>query len=290
MIQDAPVDPLDLLAWADGRLDDDPAERARIEALIAADPETAARARAWRAQTDALRAAYAPVAAAPPPARLAAIVERPWRGAGRRRAAPVAAALALLALGALGGWGLGARQDDRAALEDRFIARSLEDFSAHPEPGPDPEGVGMDWLADRISLTLRAPDLMALGYRLSDVATIRGGDGPVARLTYADRDGEAFALFLRPRWERRAEPIAIAERDGIVMAHWRDGPLTTALATRLPRRDAETLAGSVRAALAEAFRSDGGMQATAPRSRAAGVEAGAASAPAVPSERARPPG
>jgi anti-sigma factor RsiW len=287
-----PHDPLDLLAWADGRLDDAPGQRAAVEARLAADPRTAARARDWRAQTEALRQAYGPVAEEAIPAHLAAIVTQP-RSRHRRPVVQAVAALLLLVAGALGGWTVANRDAARAGLDERFVALSLDDFAARPETRLPATAAGIDWLSDRISLTLRAPDLTALGYTLADVATVRGADGPVARLTYNDGNGTAFALFLRPRWERRAEPMAIAERDGVVMAHWRDGPLTTGLAARLPKRDVEALAASVREALATAFRDEGGMETRPAPAQAAEAEPAAerpAGLPASTLPAGPPPG
>ena len=98
----APISESDLQAFVDGRLA--PARAAEIEAWLAERPEEAARIAALRQDRDALRAAYAPIAAEPIPARLAAVLEPRTTPAWRRVAAAVLIFVAGGAAGLAGGY------------------------------------------------------------------------------------------------------------------------------------------------------------------------------------------
>lgn len=66
---------------------------------------------------------------------------------------------------------------------------------------------------------------------------------------YAAGDGRFFSLFLAPRWEERQAGIAQAERDGVSMAYWLDGPLASTVVTRMPPAETRQLAKAVREAM-----------------------------------------
>lgn len=67
------IDPERLMAYVDGQTD--PIETARIEAAIAADPHARAQVQGWRAQNQALRAAFDPILQEPIPQRLQETME-----------------------------------------------------------------------------------------------------------------------------------------------------------------------------------------------------------------------
>jgi anti-sigma factor RsiW len=251
--RDAEAD-FELLAWADGRLDTDPARLAALHDRLARDPEAAARARAWRAQTVALREAFGALPPSPMPERhRAALRQRPVRPS---RLTAAVAASALLMLGAAGGW-LAARATFTATGgEDAFLEATLsaataktadaptataQSLRAVPPGTPGPSG---------LALSLPGPDLSTLGLRLTDVAITGGTGQPLTRLTYADAMGETVTLFLRPRPHGTGRKIGLAERDGLTLAHWEDGPFASALATQRPEEATRDLARAVRAALA----------------------------------------
>src|SRR5215470_14885395 len=103
----APSPPSDaeLHACADGQLA--PARRAEIEAMLASDPELAARVASIREQSAALRDALDPLLADPLPERLIAAAAPQPSGLGsfaRRWLAPTVAAAATLVLGVGLGW------------------------------------------------------------------------------------------------------------------------------------------------------------------------------------------
>src|SRR5690606_39402342 len=106
MTDDRIVGELDLLAYADGLLDGDPAHKALVERALGNEPVARARADAYRAQTAALRSAYGGRLMEPVPHRLQAALRGPSRRASGRHVN--AAAMVALAMAAGGvGWMLG---------------------------------------------------------------------------------------------------------------------------------------------------------------------------------------
>ncbi len=227
------LDDLDLLALADGLLETDPVRRAEVEAAIAASPAEFARLRDYRAQTQALRSAYGGRISEPVPERLQAALEG-GDGGHWRPLLRIAAGVALRAL---------VDQSYR-----QFAARAPDepgDAITLAATGQRPLG----WLEDDVSIRLRAPDLSSERFALVDKQAHRDGDEQIIRLDYAAPDGRAFSLFIAPRWEDRAAPIREAERDGVALAYWHDGPLASSIATRLPKAEAREIAQAVRRAM-----------------------------------------
>lgn len=249
------IDELDLLAYADGLLDHDPARRAAVEAVMTADPEAIARAEAFRAQTAALREVYDRRLAEPVPERLVAVLDRP----DASQSGPVlrVAAVACLIVGAgTAGWLLGQGDGERESPGAEMIDRSYAQFVAE-RPGEMAPAMGravaeakpLGWLAEEVSIRLKAPDLSGEGFSLVDKKAIVAGDTQMVRLDYSAGDGRAFSLFIAPRWDDGPVEITPAERDGVSLAYWLDGPLASAVATRMPADEAEALAEAVHEAL-----------------------------------------
>ena len=75
-----PVNEIDLLAYADGTLDGDPARRAEVEEYLKQHPEQAERIIAFMHQDDDIHRLYDPVLDEPVPDRLRAVLEQPQPG------------------------------------------------------------------------------------------------------------------------------------------------------------------------------------------------------------------
>lgn len=104
------IDPERLMAFVDGQTE--PAETGHIAAALAADAQLRAKAAQWRAQSDALRAAFDPILAAPVPERLRALVAPPAKvlafPSARANWRTLAASVTALAAAALIGFQFGA--------------------------------------------------------------------------------------------------------------------------------------------------------------------------------------
>jgi len=93
---------LDLLAYADGFLDDDPGRKAEIERYLAEDPETAARLRDYAAQNEEIRAAFAHRLEEAVPERHHRLFDEPPRRSPHGLVQAAAAVVAVLCAGLVG--------------------------------------------------------------------------------------------------------------------------------------------------------------------------------------------
>ena len=165
-----PVEEDDLQAWVDGRLTPEDAEA--VETYFAAHPEVRERWSQYAEQREELRAAFAGPAEQPIPARLRIarlMAER--RRRHHRQFARIAAAVALLIVGGIGGWGahdlLPALTSSASAVlassvfDDAIAAhRTFSVETRHPvEVGANEEAHLVQWLSKRLGHQLIVPDL-----------------------------------------------------------------------------------------------------------------------------------
>jgi anti-sigma factor RsiW len=255
---------LDILAYADRFLDKDPQRKACFEARMRASPELASRVRAYEAQSEGLRLAYAGQLNEPVPERLLAALEA--GGPHRSRAfAKAAVMLLLIASASVLGWLVGRSHQPADELAYDFVERSYHEYvstGAKPHLPSGGQVQPLNLAADRISLSLHVPDLSHLGYDLVDKQTITGGAQTMVRLTYATSDREDFSLFLHPRSEGADHDVDLKTERGVSVAHWAEGPLAAVVATRLPPDETLAVARSIRAVLADPSLSQPMMQTT----------------------------
>lgn len=246
------IDEMDLLALADGGYDDDPARKAELEAAIAQCPPASTQLAAYRAQTAALRAAYAGTLAEPVPDRLYDALD----GIGRAQSRPImrrTAAGLLVAAAGVGGWLIGS--DSHDPLQQALLDESYRQFQLHDSnpamAATVARGAPISWAEDGVAMRLSAPDLSSEGYTLVEKRAVPIGKDQIVVLEYMSQDDRAFSLFLTPRWADRPGPIIEQERDGVTLTYWHDGPLASSIATTLPKDQARDLARTVRNAMRE---------------------------------------
>jgi anti-sigma factor RsiW len=245
----------DLHAYVDGELPD--ARRAEVEALLAIEPETAERVRAYEAQNRALRDLYTPVleepipnellaAAAPPPAR------RRWLSAWSLQR--MAAGLAIAVLGGLVGW----------LAHDRYLPAPMAKASSLPHQAavahavftPDvrrpveikaeQEDQLVTWLSKRLGTPVRAPKLGALGYELVGGRLLPGSTGPVAQFMYQDASGQRLTLYVSTeRNDNRDTAFRFASEGPINIFYWIDGPYGYALSASIAKSELARIATAV---------------------------------------------
>jgi anti-sigma factor RsiW len=83
-------------------------------------------------------------------------------------------------------------------------------------------------LTKALSMTLKAPDLTKLGYRLANIRVYSGvAGGKAAELGYRDAQNRLFTLYLRhPSGPPRVD---LVERDGMRICVWQDDVLGTVM-------------------------------------------------------------
>lgn len=192
----------ELHALVDGRLA--PADAARVQAHVDADPALFAQVAAWRRQRELLLAHLDTALADPLPAPLVAATEALARGGSRhadwsRWGGMAAAVLLAFALGwtAHGQW-------PRPAQPALAFARQA--LAAHVVYVPEqrhPVEVDaaqhehlVQWLSKRLGRPLRVPQLSAQGFELVGGRLLPGENGARAQFMYQNAGGERLTLYV----------------------------------------------------------------------------------------------
>ena len=237
-----------LHAYVDGALSE--AERAAVEAHLAAHPDDAVRMSAYRAQNEALHRAFDAVLDEPHVLRFGAPPRARWRWSAALAATFVGGAL----IGALlhAAW-----NGQRAATGTVAIARQavLAHVAYTPEVRHPVEVAASDeqhlvaWLSKRLDTPLRAPSLAEAGYRLLGGRLLppagEVGTAPVALFMYEDGRGKRLSLLVRRESSGGDTAFRYARQGATNVFYWIDGPLGYALAGEIGKDELSTLALSV---------------------------------------------
>lgn len=258
MTQRKPEHQFELLAYADGMLDRDPAKKAEVEARLRDSPEDAALVHDYQAQTIALRELYGGRLADPVPERFHEILRSP-PSAGRARAAMRAAAIVLLVVGAaMLGWIANDEREQDTVPMAEFLEQSRRDFLAGGRPSIDAAPhrqahrlAGRRPGADPVSMIFDVPDVVAHGYVLSDRRAVSVDGDRMIRMTYRGPEGRGFALYIWPRGDQRVAETRIHRRGDVTQAFWADGPVVSALVAELPAGELRRLASVFRRSMRE---------------------------------------
>lgn len=275
----------DLNAYVDGVLDE--ARRIEVEALLARDPEAAAKVANWRAQAQALHALFDPVLDETPTetmttaadrltvARAAANEDRPglWGG---RAALRMAAAVALIVTGSVGGWvgatWSGARTAERTAATttvaqatatpsplQTFAAAAMRAHNFYTVDNPFMVELGADdrdkldgWVSQRLGKPVFGPNLEAAGYQLVGGRTLPTAYGPGGQYIYEDGQGQRITLFVgAPRSQAPNNAVTIYEQGDVTSAYWVEGPLAYALIGKIGRDRIREISAKVHTTIIE---------------------------------------
>ena len=232
------VSEAEIQAWADGRLE--ASRRADVEAWLAAHPEEAERAAAYRSLNEELRARYDAVLQESVPSRL----QRTARRGARLRAMAMAAGWAALgvAVGAVAGWQLHTLRSPapvaqpatpaivhRAALAHATYAPEVR----HPvEVGADQEQHLVAWLSKRLGREVRAPRLDGEGMALVGGRLLPGETGPGAQFMYQCARGRRVTLYVRTEApDHRETAFRYARESNVRVFYWIDRTFGYALSS-----------------------------------------------------------
>jgi len=219
----------DLQAYIDGRLD--AARRAALERWLAAHPDDAARAAAYRLLGERWRAAYAPVLEEPVPAALLDALEgKPRARRALLRAAIAVAAGALIALAASLYLSPAPAPEivNRAAMAHAVYATEVQ----HPvEPRPHDEI--LDWLSARLHMSVQAPDLHAAGFTFLGGRLLPGEAAAAALLMYEAQNGQRVTLYWGPEFRQARETALLYApgEHGMRVYYWLDDECGYAVAS-----------------------------------------------------------
>lgn len=222
----------ELHAYVDGALS--PADHARIEAWLAENPAEADEVAGWMADSEALRAAFAPYEQTKPgDARLIFDTQPSLRPATRRPFALAAAAVVIFALGAVGGYALPsiiAPASNPVIAIDALPSESRNAFlvyaseKRHPvEVYANEESHLASWLGKRLALdNLKVPDLTSQGFKLVGGRLIPVAGEAGAMFMYENTSGERLTVLLGKSRENRETSFRFASLDGVETFYWLD--------------------------------------------------------------------
>lgn len=231
----SPITDDQLLAYFEGAL---PSVEAReLAARLDGDETALARLAEWDRQNAMIRALYDPVAEEPVPARLTdALNSAPGRtGFLLRR---IAAAFALLALGAAGGWLASDLRFARVdALADAAIGAHVTYASEVRHP-VEVEAAQADhlvaWLSKRLGHDIAAPDFASEGFRLMGGRLLPGRTGPAALFMYENTSGQRISLYVAPS-NGGETAFQFSEEGDVKSFWWLDGALSYAVVGNVGR-------------------------------------------------------
>jgi anti-sigma factor RsiW len=241
-----PIEESDFHAWLDGRLT---AERAEaVETYFAAHPEQREQWSQCAEQREALRMAFAAPAAEAIPRRLRlAQVMESRRRRSRRQLMRIAAAVALVMFGGIGGWtARGVAPDLASSASGQLASRVFDDAIAahrtfsvetrHPvEVAANEEMHLVQWLSKRLGHRLIAPDLDALGFRLMGGRLLSAEGGPAALFMYEDGKGTRLSCYYLSVDVAGETEFKYREENGVGAFYWVDDGLAYAIAANAPR-------------------------------------------------------
>lgn len=231
-----------LLAYAAGALPED--ERARIALRVAADPEAQGRLADWARQDAALSALYNPVAEEPLPARFTALLAAARAPRPRRPLVTalfrLAAAVALLAVGATGGWlahGTAPANVEQALTLAAATAHETYIVEAvHPVEVPASNAAHLTtWISKRLGHPIHAPDFASAGFTLMGGRVLPAPTGTAALFMYVNAKGERMTLYVAPKGSAKDTAFRFFEADGTQGFWWVDTDLCYAITGTFPR-------------------------------------------------------
>ncbi len=220
------------------------------KAWLDTSPEMKARSVRFEADRDRLVRTFAGVLAEPVPDRLTRRVTgeplKPVSGPQRWRAA--AAAVAMLAIGASGGYlasSLLMEEEAEYRLTENAIAAHVTyttDSGHEVEIKADRKDYLMDWLSKRTGLKLVAPDLAAEGFELVGGRILPGEKHAAALLLYEDSAGERMTIYVSAEGADKTWGIREIEAGGPSAVYWLDEGWGCAIVGTLPQERLTELA------------------------------------------------
>jgi anti-sigma factor RsiW len=217
-------------------------------------PDVAQQVAAWRAQRDALRAAFGPVAREPIPPRLGLerlIQERlsrrwmPWRAA--------AAMVLAFGLGGAGGWflhrGITPQQATLTLLTQEAVANHVvysADKRRPTELGATQREDLARWVSNRLNHQVAPPDLSADGYGYMGGRLAATQDGPAGLFMYDNAKGVRLTVFVLPLRSAETAPIQHVDFAHVDGCAWIDKNIGYTVVGDLPPAELRRIAEQVR--------------------------------------------
>lgn len=232
---------LDLHAYADKQLS--PARHAEVEEYLARNPQAKAQVDAIWQLNQSIHALYDGVLVEPIPAT----IRLPW--SKKRVLLRAAAVVAWMGLGAVVGWHLNgflsvSPMEAQLVRPAAFAHVVYTGDVLHPvEIGAEQEQHLIEWLSQRLHTPIRAPDLVAGGYRLVGGRLLPSTDRMAAQFMYEDALGRRITLYMRRGvWNNPTTAFRYSQNGNVGVFYWIDGSLGYALSAELEKSELMRLA------------------------------------------------
>ncbi|MGB8543788.1 MAG: anti-sigma factor [Azonexus sp.] len=251
----------DLHAYVDGQLPE--TRRAEVEDYLAAQPEAAARVRAYCVQRDALRQHYDPVLDEEIPASLWRLAAKPPVAVDGKKQPFLsrwslqrfAAGVVIAVIGGAAGW-LGHARYQGGEQMVQMIPLPRQAAVAHVVYSPDvrrPVEVTADqedqlvkWLSKRLGTPVTPPKLGAIGYELIGGRLLPGNSGPVAQFMYHDASGQRLTLYVTTENTTNHDTgFRFAKEGPVNVFYWVDGKFGYALSAGIEKGELARVATAV---------------------------------------------
>ncbi len=244
MTKTVKIDEWALHAFVDGEVADEAC--AEIQEALKADPEMSATVEAWRLQREALKRGFDGVLGEPIPANILATMRyrRNWT---LRPLLNVAAALALLLLGGLGGYfasvSMGGPELALQAIAAHQIYANEQRHAV--EVAADDKDHLEKWLSNRVGTRIAVPDLSAEGYTLLGGRLLSAGDKPAAQIMFEDKDKKRITVFLVANSGQVEKGVKIETSGALVACAWFNERVGFVVAGEMPLEPMMQLARTV---------------------------------------------
>jgi anti-sigma factor RsiW len=238
-----PISDDDIHAYADGQLP--PERRAAVERALADDASLAARAREIERQNAWLREGLDALLSEPLPKQLIDAARMPRRPRRTGRLLAVAASVATLCVGFVGGWYVRDADLEIAGTPTTFARQAAFTHALYASDANRPVEIWaaeekrlVTWLSKRLDYPLHVPDLNSAGYSLVGGRLVAGNERPTALFMYENGAKERLTLQARkqpPGTDEAAFRYAV--EDGIGVYYWVDDQCAYALSGRLDKAE-----------------------------------------------------
>ena len=228
-----PITDDDLQGYVDDATDS--RRRVEVEAYLAGHPQVAERIAIDLALRGAMRDALGPIADEPVPAELnlARLVERHQRPRRHWRSGPwqVAAALLLMVMSGVGGWGLRSAQEPPRAGIAALAQEATDSYAVYaPDMGRPVEIKAADatqlikWASRRLERPVSIPDLSGSGYSFIGGRVVPTPHGPAVLYMFDNGKGTRLTLLSRNMAIDRDTPMKLGNAGPVTSVSWsRDG-------------------------------------------------------------------
>jgi anti-sigma factor RsiW len=236
-----------LHAYADGELEAH--ERVEVERILEEDIDARGILDSIRREKAALHGAFDKALTEKVPYGLiaAAQQQRP------RRIAPwmaVAASVAMLAIGAGGGWyGAVRSMPDALAMMSKRALVAHEVYANDGKHFVEVAAAESDhlqkWLSKRIGANVVIPDLTERGYTFLGGRLLAAEERPAGQLVYEDQDKHRIAIFVTLNPDHQEAPLALEQRGKVWGCYWMDGKFGLAVTGEIAKDDMLALAKDI---------------------------------------------